>query len=309
MQRTNSISESHPQPMRSQAGCGPHGRLTTWHGRKEVLRHVLVTEARFNRGSRAAGSCLNKGKCEDALPELRLAVRLSPDSAKYSLGLAQALLLSKAYTEALAFLETVEVRFGKSPEFRYKLALACYYSRLYPKAIVEFETLLSQSAPRLDLAQYYLGNSYQAVGELAKAEACFRKAIEMNPKGVINYLALGALLNKQGIDHADEAILISRKAMELYPADPRPKLLALPSATKRKRIWAKPKACWRKSLAPSQISFRPRGIVANLLPIGEAGGRRPGERNDCPPGGRGTRRNSREQAHPYRKNPLPWSMR
>ena len=104
------------------------------------------------------------------------------------------------------------------------MALACYYSRQYPKAVAEFEKLISQSAPRLDLVQHYLGNSYLAMGELEKAESCYRKAIEINPKGVVHYLALAALLTKQGADRADEAIPSLQKAMELDRADPRPKL-------------------------------------------------------------------------------------
>ena len=192
---------------------------------EEVLRHALVAAPDLGDAHGLLGLLnLKKGQYEDALPELRRAVQLSPDSAKYSLGLAQALLLRKAYAEALTFLQSVEVRFGKSSEFRYKLALACYYSRQYPKAVSEFEKLLGQSAPRLDLVQHYLGNSYLAMGEFAKAEACYRKAIEINPKGVANYLALAALLTKPGVDRTDEAIPILEKAMDQDPADPRPKL-------------------------------------------------------------------------------------
>ena len=192
---------------------------------EEVLKHALSAAPNLGDAHGLLGLLHEKkGNYEAALPELRRAVQLSPDSAKYSMGLAQALLLRKAYAEALTFLQSVEVRFGKSSEFRFKLALACYYSRQYPKAIAEFEKLLSQSAPRLDLAQHYLGNSYLAMGELAKAESCYRKAIEINPKGVANYLALAALLTKQGVDRTDEAIPILQKAMELDRADPRPKL-------------------------------------------------------------------------------------
>jgi tetratricopeptide (TPR) repeat protein len=192
---------------------------------EEVLRHALVAAPGLGDAYGLLGLLHEKkGQYEDALPELRRAVQLSPDSAKYSLGLAQVLLLRRAYAEALTFLQTVEVRFGKLPEFRYKLALACYYSRQYPKAIAEFEKLLTQSAPRLDLAQHYLGNSYLAMGELAKAESCYRKAIEINPRGVVHYLALAALLTKQGVDRTDEAIPSLQKAMELDRADPRPKL-------------------------------------------------------------------------------------
>lgn len=192
---------------------------------EEVLKHALAAAPDLGDAHGLLGLLhAKKGQYEAALPELRRAVQLSPDSAKYSLGLAQALLLRKAYAEALTFLQTVEVRFGKSSEFRYKLALACYFSRQYPKAIAEFEKLLNQSAPRLDLAQHYLGNSYLAMGELAKAESCYRKAIEINPKGVANYLALAALLTKQGVDRTDEAISILQKAIELDRADPRPKL-------------------------------------------------------------------------------------
>jgi tetratricopeptide (TPR) repeat protein len=207
---------------------------------EEVLKHAVAAAPDLGDAHGLLGLLhTKKGKYHEALPELQRAVQLSPDSAKYSLELAQVLLLRKEYAEALTFLQTVEVRFGKSPEFRYKLALACYYSRQYPKAIAEFEKLLGQSAPRPDLAQLYLGNSYLATGELAKAESCYRKAIQINPKGIANYLALAALLTKPGVERTDEAIPSLQKAMELDPTDPRPRLqLALCHEAKKDLVQA-----------------------------------------------------------------------
>ena len=192
---------------------------------EDVLKNALASSPELADAHGLLGMLhLEKNLHEDAVRELGRAVQLDPDSAKYSMGLAQALYMWKHYSPAIAFLEAVEDRFGKLPEFRYKLALAHYGSRQFPKAIVEFEKLLNQQPPRMDLVQYHLANSYLATGEFTKAEFCYKRAIEANPKDPSIYLSLAALLRKQSIDRIDEAVQNLQKAMKLEPSDPRPKL-------------------------------------------------------------------------------------
>ena len=194
---------------------------------EETLRNALNSSPDLAEGHALLGQVLlglGKDRYEEAVWELGRAVQLDPNSPPYSMGLAQALLISEYYETALQFLEAVKDRFGTSPEFQFKLALAYYGLNLYPQAIAEFEKVLSQPFTRMDLVHYFLADSYLFQGNLMDAEVHYRKAMEINPTPSIYYLALGSLLRKLGPEHMAEAIQATQRARELAPSDPEPKV-------------------------------------------------------------------------------------
>jgi tetratricopeptide (TPR) repeat protein len=160
----------------------------------------------------------NKNQFETAVVELGTAAQLDPDSAEYSLGLAEALLLWGHYPAALELLTAIKTKFEKLPEFQYKLGLAYYGMHQYPLAIARFEAM-ARERPSLDLVQFFLANSYRAVGDLKRAELYYKRAIELNPRHASYYLALGQLLRKESEDRTDEAIAKIEEALRLDPSD------------------------------------------------------------------------------------------
>ncbi len=181
-----------------------------------VLEHVVQVAPDLPDARAGLGIVfIQMGRYQNAREQLRRAVQLSPDSAEYAMRYAEVLLLSKEYPAALKFLESVSDRFGKLPEYRYKLGLAYYGLSAYPSAIEELGALV-RDYPNLDRAQYYLGHSYSASGNLREAEIHYRKALALNPRDASYYAALGHVLSDE---NAEEAVSYLEKALQLDPSD------------------------------------------------------------------------------------------
>ena len=161
---------------------------------------------------------LSQGQYKDAIPELRQAVRLAPDSSKYALGYAQALLSAHYKFTALGFLEAANPHFHNLAEYRYTLGLAYYLCYRYPQAIKEFQTI-PQDDRRFNRVSFLIGNCYMAMGDLHQAEALFRRAIELKPDEPAYYVSLGKMLRMEGPEHLDEATEVLTKAWGLNPHD------------------------------------------------------------------------------------------
>jgi protein O-GlcNAc transferase len=161
---------------------------------------------------------LSQGHYKEAIPELRQAVRLAPDSSRYALGFAEALLSAHYKFTALDFLQRVSPRFNNLAEFRYSLGLAYYLCFRYAEAIKEFQTI-SQDDPKFNRIPFLIGNCYMATGDLRQAETFFRKAIELKPDVAEYYVRLGKMLRMEGPERLDEAIAVLKKAWDLSPQD------------------------------------------------------------------------------------------
>ncbi|MGH7867598.1 MAG: tetratricopeptide repeat protein, partial [Candidatus Dormibacteraceae bacterium] len=164
---------------------------------------------------------LSEGQYKDAVRELGRAAQIDPGSAKYAMGLAEALHRWNHNTTLLSYLEAVRPRFGNLPQFQYLLGLAHYGLSHYSKAVEVFKKLLTMNPPRQDLIFYYLGNSYLVMMEFPEAEGCYQKAIEINPKDATYYDAYAELLRKEGPSHLDQAVAMLEKARGLDPKDTR----------------------------------------------------------------------------------------
>jgi tetratricopeptide (TPR) repeat protein len=192
---------------------------------EKVLRHALASGADSAEAHAAlALLLLEKDQYEGATEEFGRAAQLDPASSQYAMGLAEALLLWKHYSALLAYLHAVQDRFSNLPEYQYKLALAYYGLRQYPRAIEQLEKVIALRPPRLDVAEYVLGNSYLEIGNFDRAEDYYRKAITFNPKDPSYYESLATLLRKKGAADVDEAIALLKRALQLDPAAPDAKL-------------------------------------------------------------------------------------
>jgi tetratricopeptide (TPR) repeat protein len=157
---------------------------------------------------------LDKSEYEGATRELGRAAQLDPTAAPYALRLAESLILWKHYGTALEFLMAVKDRFGSLPDYRYKLGLTYYSLHQFPRAIAQFEEVASEQ-PQLDTIQFFLGNCYGGVGDLEKAEAHYRRAIEIQPRNASYYTALAQVLRNISDENTDEAIADLEKALSL----------------------------------------------------------------------------------------------
>ena len=191
----------------------------------EVLRHTAATWPEAAEPHGELGLLLTKGQqYEVAVSELGRAAQLDPNSAKYALGLGEALLRWRHDSVALQYLLAVQTKFAKVPLYEFELGLAYYYLTQYPPALKEFENV-AQEQPKSSQVQYLLGGTYQALGELEKAEDCFRKAISLKPDEASYYLVLASLLKKVHPADLTEPVSLSEKALALSPDNEDVKLL------------------------------------------------------------------------------------
>lgn len=94
------------------------------------------------------------------------------------------------------------------------LGNAHFGAQLYPQAIVQYERAAA-IAPGFSQIYNQLGYSYRFLGEMAKAEAAFKKYTEVLPADPNPYDSYAELLMKLG--RFDEAIALYRKALEVRP--------------------------------------------------------------------------------------------
>jgi len=191
----------------------------------EILRHATATWPDNAEAHGELGLLLTQsGQYEIAVNELGRAVQLDPHSAKYSLGLGEALLRWRHDPVALQYLLAIRDQFGGLPIYKFQLGLAYFYLTRFPMAIEQFESL-AREKPQSSRVQYFLGGSYQAMGELKKAEDCYRKAVALKPDEASYYTTLASLLKKQNPADLTEPHRLLEKALALNPTDQEGNLL------------------------------------------------------------------------------------
>jgi tetratricopeptide (TPR) repeat protein len=114
------------------------------------------------------------------------------------------------------FLNAVRVRFENLPEFQYNIGMAYFGVHDYGKAAPAFRRAI-ELAPDMDLAHFFLGNTYAVSGELQTATREYREALRLNPRNAAYCLTLGKVLGRMDLE--PEAIRWLRKALELKPGD------------------------------------------------------------------------------------------
>jgi superkiller protein 3 len=191
----------------------------------EVLQHAAATWPEAAEPHGDLGLLLVQGQqYEAAVSELGRAAQLDPNSAEYALGLGEALLRWRHDPIALQYLLAIRAKFGELPLYKFELGLAYFYLTQYPLALKELENL-AEEQPKSSRVQYLLGGTYQELGELDKAEDCFRKAIALKPDEASYDLALASLLKNVHPADLTEPVRLSEKALALSPENEDVKLL------------------------------------------------------------------------------------
>jgi Flp pilus assembly protein TadD len=161
---------------------------------------------------------------QGAVEQLGRAAQLEPDSARYGLGLGEALLRWRHDPVALKYLMAVKPKFGSIPLFKFEMALAHFYLTQFSAAQQEFLDLADQQ-PKSSRVQYLLGGTYQAMGEMTKAESCFRRAIALKPDDSSYYVSLATLLKKLNPADLTEPVDLAKRALGLNADNQDAKLL------------------------------------------------------------------------------------
>lgn len=186
---------------------------------EQVLRAAIAASRDAAELHGELGNLLyQQSRFREAIPELGRAVQLDPESAEYSMKLAGAILGEHRYSVALEFLTKVRARFNKLPEYQYNLGLSHYGIGDYGRAASAFRRTL-QLAPDMDLAHFFMGNTYAAQREMEKAIPEYRLALALNPENAGYCFALGKVLERMGPESGPEAIRWLTRALELKPGD------------------------------------------------------------------------------------------
>ncbi len=157
---------------------------------------------------------MEKEQFQDAAWELGQAVQLEPESARYSLGVAEVLLRWHHYSTALDFLNGVRARFETLPQFQYDLAYAHYGLRHFEQAVAIATALLNQD-PTFAPAEFLLGNSQVSLGNLKLAKSHFERALQLDATRPPFYAALAQVKRYEG--KQTEALAILKKGLALDP--------------------------------------------------------------------------------------------
>ena len=191
----------------------------------EVLRHAAATWPEAAEPHGDLGLLLTKGQqYEAAVSELGHAAQLDPNSPEYALGLGEALLRWRHDSVALQYLLAVQNKFQQLSLYKFELGVAYYYLTRFTDALPKFESVV-QDAPKSSQVQYLLGGTYQALGQLDKAEKCFRQAIALKPDEPEYYLVLATLLKKVHPADLSEPVRLAEKGLTLSPDNEDIKLL------------------------------------------------------------------------------------
>jgi tetratricopeptide (TPR) repeat protein len=112
------------------------------------------------------------------------------------------------------FTITEEYRVGLGVRSDFSRAVELLEEEKYAEGIAALEEVTA-AAPQATAAHIDLGIAYARVGELAKAEASIKKALELNPRHPAAYNELGIVYRRAG--RFAEARKSYETALEIYP--------------------------------------------------------------------------------------------
>jgi Flp pilus assembly protein TadD len=112
------------------------------------------------------------------------------------------------------FTLTEDVRVGADVRTDYDNAIRLLEQKQYEQGI-PLLVKITQSAPNLTAAHVDLGIAYSRSGDLEKAEASLKRALQLNPRHAVAYNELGLVYRKKGEFAAARASY--EKALEVFP--------------------------------------------------------------------------------------------
>lgn len=185
-----------------------------------LFRNSLSLDPNQANAEAALGEIyLVQKKVPEAADAFQKAVQLDPGAETYAFGLVRVLLALKRSSDVIAFLKSVEAKFGALPNYQYALGLAYYNEHHYAESVAILEKLLLAKPPREDKVEHVLGDSYLSMGKLDLAESAYRRAIEENPKEPDYYVAYATAIRREGSDNLDDAIIRLKGAQRMNPGD------------------------------------------------------------------------------------------
>lgn len=160
---------------------------------------------------------MREHKYEEAVQELGIAAQGLPDSLRYNMSLAEALIGWGHNDVAIELLNALAPRFHQYAQFHYDLGLAEYNLGKDRQATQEFEETLRVD-PNLDQAKFLLAACKGRTGDLKGAADGLRPLAKAHPKELVYWVALAEVLQKMG--ELPEALRCARHALALEPGDP-----------------------------------------------------------------------------------------
>lgn len=107
-----------------------------------------------------------------------------------------------------------DVRVSADARAEYESAVRMLETQQYEQGIASL-LKLSESAPNVTAVHIDLGMAYARTGDLDKAEASLKQALQLNPRHPIAYNELGMVYRRKG--KFSEARASYEKALELFP--------------------------------------------------------------------------------------------
>lgn len=187
---------------------------------EKLFRNSLSMDPnQANANGALAEIYLQQKRFPEAADCFQKALHLDPDSAEYAFGFVRVLLAMKRPEQLIAFLKSIQDKFGTLPNYQYALGLAYYNEHHYAEAAEVLEKLLLIHPPREDKVENVLGDAYLSMDKLDEAEAAYRKAIDDNPKNPDYYVAYATALRRKGPENLDDAIVRLQSAQRITPND------------------------------------------------------------------------------------------
>ena len=140
--------------------------------------------------------CLERNLLDDAVPALEKAVALKPDQDSYVYVLASANVAGENLPRAASLFVQLQQKHPHDAILNYAVGAVYYLQSKYSEA----ESSLKQSLaaqPDQVAASYYLGLTYDAIGDDDQAVAIFRDLLRRHSQHAPSYVKLGGILLRQ----------------------------------------------------------------------------------------------------------------
>jgi superkiller protein 3 len=142
------------------------------------------------------------GHIENAIPAMRIAIQLDPQSEKYRFQYGVLLTETNAPAAAVIRLNEALQSFPKSSRLHLAIGLANLKMDRNGEAVQAFNRAIELD-PEFAQAYAYLGILRVAAGQYEEGVRCFEQAVRRNPNiAVVHYLLADALLKQTGADAA-----------------------------------------------------------------------------------------------------------
>ncbi len=158
--------------------------------------------------------CLERNLLDDAVPALEKAVALKPDQDSYVYVLGSANVARENLPKAASLFVQLQQKHPHDAILNYAVGAVYYLQSKYSEA----ESSLKQSLaaqPDQVAASYYLGLTYDAIGDDDQAVPIFRDLLKRHPQHAPSYVKLGGILLRQ--HQYDEAEQDLERAISLDP--------------------------------------------------------------------------------------------